>query len=191
MRVTPAKLCVSNLPKSIAETSWLPLSWSTYDSKCTDFDPRGQEGCRRDRRFPEPLPRAPNVVSTFSCVLPMYSCATSNARRHEPARCRVGDCGPAAESALLPLPVSGSAVRAAHLLFYGVLLPSNEMRGTDWARLYRNFRTNLRYNKVGLGMRDRLRIWAQAVRPLTDGMRVVSTIGALRRSRGGGGGGSA
>ncbi|KAK7962620.1 F-box domain-containing protein [Apiospora aurea] len=45
------------------------------------------------------------------------------------------------------------------------------MRGTDWARLYRHLKTNLRYNKVGLGERNRLRIWAQTVRPLADAMR--------------------
>lgn len=78
--------------------------------------------------------------------------------------------------------------RELHAFFDGFLLPPNEMRATDWARLYRHLRTNLRYNKVGLGERNRLRIWAQTVRPLADAMRVVSTIGPLRGSKGGDGG---
>lgn len=78
--------------------------------------------------------------------------------------------------------------RELHAFFDGFLLAPAEMRGTDWARLYRHLRTNLRYNKVGLGERNRLRIWAQTVRPLADAMRVVSTIGALRGSVDGGGG---
>ncbi|KAK8122041.1 F-box domain-containing protein [Apiospora sp. TS-2023a] len=77
--------------------------------------------------------------------------------------------------------------RELHAFFDGFLLAPNEMRGTDWARLYRHLLTNLRYNKVGLGERNRLRIWAQTVRPLADAMRVVSTIGPLRGSKGGSG----
>ncbi|KAK7914372.1 hypothetical protein PG985_012075 [Apiospora marii] len=70
--------------------------------------------------------------------------------------------------------------RELHAFFDAFLLPPAEMRGTDWARLYRQLRTNLRYNKVGLGERNRLRIWAQTVRPLADAMRVVNTLGPLR-----------
>ncbi|KAK8043666.1 F-box domain-containing protein [Apiospora rasikravindrae] len=74
--------------------------------------------------------------------------------------------------------------RELHVFFDAFLLPTAEMRNTDWARLYRHLKTNLRYNKVGLGERNRLRIWAQTVRPLAEAMRVVNSMGLLRRGRG-------
>ncbi|KAK8061458.1 hypothetical protein PG994_007824 [Apiospora phragmitis] len=72
-----------------------------------------------------------------------------------------------------------------HAFFDAFLLPPAEILSTDWARLYRHLKTNLRYNKVGLGERNRLRIWAQTVRPLADAMRVVSRMGPLERRSGG------
>ncbi|KAK8000264.1 F-box domain-containing protein [Apiospora arundinis] len=77
--------------------------------------------------------------------------------------------------------------RELHVFFDAFLLPPTEMRGTDWTRLYRHLKTNLRHNKVGLGERNRLRIWAQTVRPLADAMRVVNTMGPLRGGNGGDG----
>lgn len=70
--------------------------------------------------------------------------------------------------------------RELHVFFDAFLLPPAEMRGTDWTRLYRHLKTSLRHNKVGLGERNRLRIWTQTVRPLADAMRAVSAMGPLR-----------
>lgn len=64
--------------------------------------------------------------------------------------------------------------------FDAFLLPGSEMRGTDWQRLYRQLKTRLRYNRVGLGERNRLRLWNSTLRPLAEAMGRVQKMSDLR-----------
>lgn len=58
--------------------------------------------------------------------------------------------------------------REMAVFFDAFLLPAAEVRGTDWRRLYWQLKIRLKYNRVGLGERNRLRLWTSTIRPLAD-----------------------
>ncbi|KAI0186822.1 hypothetical protein F4808DRAFT_426758 [Astrocystis sublimbata] len=60
------------------------------------------------------------------------------------------------------------------------LLRPSERAGIDWRELYRFSKERLRHNLVGLGERNRLRIWKQTVRPLAQAMGTVAKLSVLK-----------
>ncbi|KAH8682317.1 hypothetical protein BX600DRAFT_448249 [Xylariales sp. PMI_506] len=70
--------------------------------------------------------------------------------------------------------------REMHLYFDAFLLPSSEMRGTDWMRLYREIKFRLKGNRVVLGERNRQRLWRQTIQPLANAMEQVQGLGRLK-----------
>ncbi|KAI0171281.1 hypothetical protein BJ166DRAFT_218410 [Pestalotiopsis sp. NC0098] len=77
--------------------------------------------------------------------------------------------------------------------FDGFLLPAADVRGTDWRRLYWQHKVRLKYNRVCLGERNRLRLWTSTIWPLAEAMDRVRAASELRggpdwRWTGGGGG---
>ncbi|KAI0126950.1 hypothetical protein BJ170DRAFT_630575 [Xylariales sp. AK1849] len=70
--------------------------------------------------------------------------------------------------------------REMQVFFDAFLLPDREQRGTDWMRLYWQLKIRLKYNRVCLGERNRLRIWNQTVKPLVRAMGQVVEMSELR-----------
>ncbi|KAI1841405.1 hypothetical protein JX266_012416 [Neoarthrinium moseri] len=69
--------------------------------------------------------------------------------------------------------------REMHAFFDAFLLPESEVRGTDWTRLYWQLKTRLRFNRVCLGERNRLRIWNQTIKPLTEAVSQITKMSPL------------
>ncbi|ORY57188.1 uncharacterized protein BCR38DRAFT_478382 [Pseudomassariella vexata] len=66
-----------------------------------------------------------------------------------------------------------------NVFFDAFLLPPGVRRGTDFARLYGELKFRLRYNRVCLGERNRLRIWGQTVKPLAEALGRVGSMSKL------------
>ncbi|KAI0538938.1 hypothetical protein GGR58DRAFT_275213 [Xylaria digitata] len=60
-----------------------------------------------------------------------------------------------------------------------LLRPSDKL-GIDWRELYRSSKKRIKYNLVGLGERNRLRIWKQTVRPLTQAIDEIARLSELK-----------
>ncbi|KAI1191550.1 hypothetical protein F5B17DRAFT_284526 [Nemania serpens] len=64
-------------------------------------------------------------------------------------------------------------------LFDG-FLPGFSKAGIDWRELYRSSKERIKYNLVGLGERNRLRIWKQTVQPLTQAINKIARVTELK-----------
>ncbi|KAI1119096.1 hypothetical protein F5Y14DRAFT_121148 [Nemania sp. NC0429] len=69
--------------------------------------------------------------------------------------------------------------RELDFLFDG-FLPGPSISGIDWKELYRSSKERIKYNLVGLGERNRLRIWKQTVRPLAQAIDKVAKVTDLK-----------
>ncbi|KAI0877223.1 hypothetical protein GGS24DRAFT_161452 [Hypoxylon argillaceum] len=69
--------------------------------------------------------------------------------------------------------------RELDVLFDG-FLPGPHRVGIDWREFYRLSKERIKYNLVGLGERNRLRIWNQTVWPLTQAIDEISRLSELR-----------
>ncbi|KAI1129172.1 hypothetical protein F5Y10DRAFT_264333 [Nemania abortiva] len=69
--------------------------------------------------------------------------------------------------------------RELDVLFDGFLLTPGGA-GFDWRELYRSSKERIKYSLVGLGERNRLRIWKQTVRPLVRAIEEISRLTDLR-----------
>ncbi|KAJ8121739.1 hypothetical protein ONZ43_g1886 [Nemania bipapillata] len=65
------------------------------------------------------------------------------------------------------------------VLFDGFILGPSRA-SIDWRDFYQVSKQRIKYNLVGLGERNRLRIWDQTVRPLTQAIDEVSRLSVLR-----------
>ena len=70
--------------------------------------------------------------------------------------------------------------REMHVFFDAFLLPPSDMRSTHWQGLFWQLKTKLKYNKVGLGERNRIRIWNQTIKPLADATSLVVRMSELQ-----------
>ncbi|KAJ2995794.1 hypothetical protein NUW58_g1171 [Xylaria curta] len=64
--------------------------------------------------------------------------------------------------------------------FDAFLLSPPERAGIDWRELYRLSKERIKYNLVGLGERNRLRIWKQTVRPLAQAIDEIAKSSELK-----------
>ncbi|KAK5630501.1 hypothetical protein RRF57_006216 [Xylaria bambusicola] len=64
--------------------------------------------------------------------------------------------------------------------FDAFLLSPTEKAGIDWRELYRSSKARIKYNMVGLGERNRLRIWKQTVQPLTQAIHEITRLSELK-----------
>ncbi|KAI0422736.1 hypothetical protein F5X98DRAFT_325062 [Xylaria grammica] len=64
--------------------------------------------------------------------------------------------------------------------FDGFLLEPSDKAGLDWRELYQSSKKRIKYNLVGLGERNRLRIWRQTVRPLTRAIDEINRLSELK-----------
>ncbi|KAI1279394.1 hypothetical protein F5Y07DRAFT_41908 [Xylaria sp. FL0933] len=64
--------------------------------------------------------------------------------------------------------------------FDAFLLPSSDKIGIDWKNFYRSSKERLKYGMVGLGERNRLRIWKQTLRPLTLAIDKIARLSELK-----------
>ncbi|KAI0503031.1 hypothetical protein F5B22DRAFT_640458 [Xylaria bambusicola] len=72
------------------------------------------------------------------------------------------------------------ARRELDFFFDAFLLSPAEKAGIDWRELYRSSKARIKYNMVGLGERNRLRIWKQTVRPLTQAIHEITRLSELK-----------
>ncbi|KAI1288706.1 hypothetical protein F5Y03DRAFT_80152 [Xylaria venustula] len=70
--------------------------------------------------------------------------------------------------------------RELDFLFDGFLLSRSDKAGIDWRELYRLSKERIKHNLVGLGERNRLRIWKQTVRPLIQATYQIAKLTELR-----------
>ncbi|KAK9775437.1 hypothetical protein SCAR479_07826 [Seiridium cardinale] len=70
--------------------------------------------------------------------------------------------------------------REMAVFFDAFLLPKSEMRGTDWQKLYWQLKIRLKYNRVCLGERNRLRLWNSTIKPLADAMEQIRKMSGLQ-----------
>lgn len=70
--------------------------------------------------------------------------------------------------------------RELEVFFDAFLLGPTDRAGIDWRELYRLSKERMKYNMVGLGERNRLRIWKQTVRPLTQAVDEVARLSELK-----------
>ncbi|KAI0446483.1 hypothetical protein F4803DRAFT_547208 [Xylaria telfairii] len=70
--------------------------------------------------------------------------------------------------------------RELEVFFDAFLLGPSDRAGIDWRELYKLSKKQIKYNMVGLGERNRLRIWKQTVRPLTQAVDEVSRLSDLK-----------
>ncbi|KAI0975361.1 hypothetical protein F4678DRAFT_324067 [Xylaria arbuscula] len=70
--------------------------------------------------------------------------------------------------------------RELDFLFDGFLLARHDKAGIDWRELYRLSKERIKHNLVGLGERNRLRIWKQTVRPLIQAGYEIAKLTDLR-----------
>lgn len=66
------------------------------------------------------------------------------------------------------------------VFFDAFLLPEPERRGTDWQKLYWQLKIRLKYNRVGLGERNRLRLWNSTIKPLVGAMGQIQKMSDLQ-----------
>ncbi|KAI1496192.1 hypothetical protein F5X99DRAFT_422328 [Biscogniauxia marginata] len=70
--------------------------------------------------------------------------------------------------------------RELEAAFDGLHLSRNERRIIDWKRLYREMKSRWNRNLVFLGERNRLRIWAQTIKPLVNAMDILAELSELK-----------
>ncbi|TGJ75777.1 hypothetical protein E0Z10_g10961 [Xylaria hypoxylon] len=70
--------------------------------------------------------------------------------------------------------------RELDFFFDAFLLRPSDKAGVDWRGLYRFSKKRIKYNLVGLGERNRLRIWKQTVRPLTQAIDEITRLSELK-----------
>ncbi|KAI0410011.1 hypothetical protein F4802DRAFT_10575 [Xylaria palmicola] len=70
--------------------------------------------------------------------------------------------------------------REFEFYFDAFLLRPSDRAGLDWRALYRLSKARVRRNLVGLGEKNRLRIWNQTVRPLARAMGEITRLSELR-----------
>ncbi|KAI8955581.1 hypothetical protein F4801DRAFT_574328 [Xylaria longipes] len=70
--------------------------------------------------------------------------------------------------------------RELEVFFDAFLLGPSDRAGIDWWELYRLSKERIKNNLVGLGERNRLRIWKQTVRPLTQAVEEVARLSDLK-----------
>ncbi|KAJ8125800.1 hypothetical protein O1611_g7838 [Lasiodiplodia mahajangana] len=69
--------------------------------------------------------------------------------------------------------------RELDVIFDGFLM-GHEKAGIDWRELYRASKKRIKDNWVGMGERNRIRIWKQTVRPLAEAIDEISRLCDLR-----------
>ncbi|KAI0431105.1 hypothetical protein F5Y09DRAFT_330621 [Xylaria sp. FL1042] len=70
--------------------------------------------------------------------------------------------------------------RELDFFFDAFLLPPSERIGIDWREFYRSSKERLKYGMIGLGERNRLRIWKQTLRPLTQAIDEIARLSELK-----------
>ncbi|KAI0160476.1 hypothetical protein GGR57DRAFT_499162 [Xylariaceae sp. FL1272] len=70
--------------------------------------------------------------------------------------------------------------RELDTVFDGFLLSPSKRAGIDWRSLYSEMRLRQGRGMIGLGEKNRLRIWKQTVRPLSKAMQHISRLSELR-----------
>ncbi|KAI3339965.1 hypothetical protein F4824DRAFT_453693 [Ustulina deusta] len=70
--------------------------------------------------------------------------------------------------------------RELDFFFDAFLLAPSDKAGIDWRELYRISKERIKHNLVGLGERNRLRIWKQTVRPLTQAIDDLTRLSELK-----------
>lgn len=70
--------------------------------------------------------------------------------------------------------------REWHVFFDGFLISPSERIGIDWRGLYRLSKERIKHNLVGLGERNRLRIWKQTAQPLARATVEISRLSELK-----------
>ncbi|KAI1743317.1 hypothetical protein F4680DRAFT_372559 [Xylaria scruposa] len=70
--------------------------------------------------------------------------------------------------------------RELEVFFDAFLLGPSDRAGINWRELYQLSKERMKHNLVGLGERNRLRIWKQTVRPLTRAVDEVNRLSYLK-----------
>ncbi|KAI1421832.1 hypothetical protein F5Y12DRAFT_765684 [Xylaria sp. FL1777] len=70
--------------------------------------------------------------------------------------------------------------RELDFFFDAFLLSPSDRGGIDWKELYRVSKQRIKTNRVGLGERNRLRIWKQTLRPLVRAIDEITKLSELR-----------